>query len=324
MNDNLLLLNQFTLNKIPINHSEIIEIIKKSYISLRTGDSHNPPKSIVSDKDRFIGYSMIGRDASSESTGFKLVYEQDPSRKLDNYQFYSSIIIFDDINGKPLSFMDVLKLGPLRTSATTAIFAQLACPNARVALLVGTGVQGQTALPMLLAALPNLEKLIIHGSYQQGIQSITKKLKEIAPHKTIEISSNLPKSTAEADVIIGVAGLSCKEQVAFKNMKKGSVAILVGYGIDKDVVHNAQCLVATDIEQMEVTCEDLHDDSGNYPKFNAELPDILLGRQDIRKHDDDIVFAYNSGMVITDIALAKYFYDKAVELNLGTEVPIWG
>ena len=92
------------------------------FVALREGDSHNPLKTIVQPADqRSIAYSMVGRDAASETLGFKMVYEFDPRRTRNAYRFHSFIFLCDDVTGQPIALMDVVKLGPLRTSATSAL-----------------------------------------------------------------------------------------------------------------------------------------------------------------------------------------------------------
>jgi ornithine cyclodeaminase len=58
-------------------------------------------------------------------------------------------------------------------------------------------------------------------------------------------------------------------------------------------------------------------------KIDAELPDILLGRKPGRLDAGQRIFAYNSGMVITDIALGRVFAERAQAQGLGQTVQLW-
>nr|WP_174505336.1 ornithine cyclodeaminase [Acinetobacter sp. Marseille-Q1620] len=320
----LLILSQQSLDALPINLEDILVVVQSAFIGLRQG-SDNPQKTIIQPVDqRSISYSMVGSDSTSQTVGFKVVYEFDPLRKLDSYNFHSFIFLCDDKTGQPIALMDVVKLGPLRTSATSALMAKAACPDARTALVVGTGIQGQMAFPMLVTAMPHLEKLQIFGHYTEGIQIARDNLRRYFPDRDIEVVSSLEQAANDADIILGVAGASARQQVRHAWMKPNSVAVLVGYGIDADVFQQANCLITTDIEQMKVTCGDLLGTDQLLPEVHAELPDILLGRKTARKTTDDIVFAYNSGMVVTDIALGRYLVEQ-VQKNpeLGQRVKLW-
>ncbi len=320
----LWVLPQAALEDLPISYQRVLEVVENAYKALRDGDSQNPLKTIVEPRDRHsISYSMVGRDGASNTVGFKVVYEHDPQRSRDAYQFHSFIFLCDDLTGRPIALMDVVKLGPLRTSATSALFARAACPDARTALVVGTGVQGQIALPMLLAALPKLERLCVYGHYTEGLKAVRENLKRHYPERDVEVVEDLAKAAAEADIILGVAGLSAREQVRHTWLKPGAVAVLVGYGVDADVLHGADYRITTDTSQMQVTCTDLAKPDGSLPAVDAELPDILLGNAPARRNARDIVFAYNSGMVVTDVALGRLMAEQALAKNRGQRVKLW-
>lgn len=320
----LWLLAQAELDDLVTNYVEVIEVVERALISLRNGDSENPLKTIVQPRDqRSVGYSMVGRDGASNTVGFKVVYEFDPQRSRDAYRFHSFLFLCDDATGDPIALMDVVKLGPLRTSATSALLARAAYPHARSALVVGTGAQGQIALPMLLAALPGLEQLQVYGQYEAGLKAVQHEVSNRYPGRHVEIVTDLAGAAAEADIIIGAAGISVQQQVRRAWLKPGAVAILLGYGIDADVLQGSDYRITTDIAQMKVTCSDLIAADGEIPLIDAELPDILLGRAMARREKHDVVFAYNSGMVVTDVALGRYVVDLALAKGRGSRIALW-
>jgi len=320
----LWLLAQSELDDLGTSYVDVIEVVERALITLRTGDSENPLKTIVQPRDqRSIGYSMVGRDGASSTVGFKVVYEFDPQRSRDAYRFHSFLFLCDDATGEPIALMDVVKLGPLRTSATSALLARASCPDARSALVVGTGVQGQIALPMLLAALPRLERLQVYGHYASGLKAVQREVLRIYPDRQVEIVTHLAEAAAQADIVIGAAGVSAQQQVRRAWLKPGAVAVLLGYGVDPDVLHGADYRIATDIAQMKVTCGDLAAAEGEIPPIDAELPDILLGHAMARREKSDVVFAYNSGMVVTDVALGRYLANLALAKDRGTRIRLW-
>lgn len=321
----LLLLNQQSIEKLTIPYDQVLNIVERAFLSLDDPNSLNPLKVIMEPADEHsIAYSMAGRDAASETVGFKAVYEFDSDRQRNNYQFYSFIFIVDDRTGRPLALMDVQLLGPLRTSATSALIAKTAATkNAQTALVVGTGIQAQIALPMLATAMPRLKTLMIHGSYQGGIQHARDNLKKIHPTRELVVSENLQQSAGEADIILALTGRSSRESISYDWLKPGALVILVGYGVDTDVLHKADYLIATDEAQMQVTCTDMRDEHGRVPPVNAELSNIIKAEQPARNNDSQIVFAYNSGMIITDVALGRMIAELAESSGVGERVAFW-
>jgi ornithine cyclodeaminase len=316
----LWLLPQSQQEGLDFDHRQVIDVVEQAYRALREGGSDNPVKTIIEDADNHsLSYSMVARDASSATVCFKAVYEFDPRRSRDSYRFHSFIFLADDTTGEAIALMDVVKLGPLRSSATTALFARAACPDARNVLVVGTGVQGQMTLPMLVAALPELDRLQVFGTYADGLRAV----QDSVDGRDVEIVQDLQKAAGEADIVIGAAGLSVTEEIRRESMKPGAIAVLLGYGVHADVCHGADYRIATDTAQMHATCEDLRSTDGSLPAVDAELPDILLGRAPARRDPHDVVFAYNSGMAVTDAALGRYIADLALAGGRGERVDFW-
>ncbi|MEV6520343.1 ornithine cyclodeaminase family protein [Longispora sp. NPDC051575] len=315
----LWLLPQSQQEGLDFDHGQVLKVVEQAYLALRDGSS-NPAKTVVeAPGDHSLSYSMVARDAGSGTVCFKGVYEFDPRRTRDSYQFHSFAFLCDDTDGSPIALMDVVTLGPLRSAATTALLARAACPDARSALVVGTGVQGQMALPMLLAALPDLERLQVAGTYAEGLRAV----RDSAGGRPVEIVDDLRAAALEADIVVGAAGLSVKEEVRRAWMKPGAVAVLLGYGVHADVCHGADYRIATSAAQMLATCEDLRAEDGTLPSVDAELPDILLGHAAALRDPGDVVFAYNSGMAVTDAALGRYIADLALAAGRGEQVTFW-
>jgi alanine dehydrogenase len=316
----LWLLPQSQQEGLDLDRRQVIAVVEQAYRALRDSGSDNPVKTIVDGPGhRSLSYSMVARDAGSGTVCFKAVYEFDPRRSRDAYRFHSFVFLVDDTTGEPIALMDVVKLGPLRSSATSALFARAACPGARSALVVGTGVQAQAALPMLLAALPDLERLQVFGTYRDGLRAV----RESADGREVEVVEDLREAAGGADIVIGASGLTATEEVRRSWMKPGSVAVLLGYGVHADVCRGADYRIATDTAQMHATCDDLRAEDGSLPSVDAELPDVLLGRAPARRHPDDVVFAYNSGMAVTDAALGRYIADLARVAGRGEKVDFW-
>lgn len=320
----LLVLDKALLAHMDITPQHVLNAVEMAYRGLGECLSDNPRKLMSEAFDgHSIAYSMLGRDGVRATVGFKTSYKHDPEKCRETNNYYTTLLLFDDETGMPIALMDGSLVGALRTPAVSALLARVSAPDARTVLVVGTGTQGRMALPLLLAALPKLERLIVHGHYESGIQAVRDQLQRFYPERDIEVSSHLEAATRQADIVIGVAGKAVTETVHYTWLKPGALAVLVGYGIDKDVLYQASYRIATSTAQMQVTGQDLVDASGQLPIIDAELPDILLGRKAGREKADQIVFAYNSGMVVTDIALGRILAEQARDKKLGQYISLW-
>ncbi|WP_088506268.1 ornithine cyclodeaminase [Burkholderia ubonensis] len=320
----LLVLGKRVIDELDYDPAMVLDAVERAYHGLATGESDNPRKLMSQPADKHsVAYSMLGRDGGRRTVGFKTSYKHDPEHSRELQKYYTTLLLFDDETGMPVAMMDGSLVGSLRTPAVSALIARAAAPHARTALVVGTGTQGRMAAPFLLTALPGVERVIVHGHYDAGIEAVRHTLKRFHPDRDIEVSTDLGVSARQADIVLGVAGAGAPEAVRHAELKHGALALLVGYGIHADALHHADYRVATSEAQMQVTGMDLVDETGKLPPVDAELPDILLGRKPARRADDEIVFAFNSGMIVTDIALGRVLADAARAKGLGTEVELW-
>lgn len=74
---------------------------------------------------------------------------------------------------------------------------------------------------------------------------------------------------------------------------------------------------------MNVTGTDMADADGKLPAVDSEFPPVIAGVVAGRHSAEERIFAYNSGLVVTDIALGHRFAQLALAQGLGTEVPLW-
>lgn len=320
----LLVLNKQLLDALDYGPREVLEVVERAYLALGAGESDNPRKLMSqSPRKHSVAYSMLGRDGGRQTIGFKTSYKHDPQHHRALQKYYTTLLLFDDATGKPVALMDGSLVGALRTPAVSALLARAAAPRARTVLIVGTGTQGRMAAPFLLEALPGIERVIVHGHHEEGIGAVRDNLRRFHPQRDIEVSADLAAAAAQADIVLGVAGAGAPEAVRHAWLKPGALAILVGYGVHADVLHHADYRIATSAQQMQVTGTDLADAAGRLAPIDAELPDILLGRKPARQHIGQTVFAYNSGMIVTDIALGRTLAEHARARGLGEQVALW-
>ena len=328
------ILNKQELGSLRYSITEVLATVEGAYQAYAAGHSANPKKITAKPQDdHSVAYAMLGRDGERYTVGFKTSYKFNPNRaqapeaEQTDQKYYTSLLLYDDTNGMPVALMDCSLVGALRTPAASALIArECAHADARTVLVVGCGTQGQNALPFLITAMPQLERLIIHGNHPTAIAAAIERMRLCHPERRIEISTNLEASARAADIIIGTAGpASEKTSGAVRHawLRPGTLCILVGYGLHPELLHRADYRVATSAAQMRVTGTDLTDENGNLPEIDAELPDILTGKKIGRDHPDQRIFAYNSGMIITDIALGRLFAERAQAQGLGQTIQLW-
>lgn len=319
----LRVLSRSDLADIAITPTEVIAAVRSAYLTVASGRSRNPAKiALPIPEQDSVCYAMLGYDGSRHTVGFKTSYKQEhgPGDK----RYYTTITLYDAESGAPIALLDCARIGALRTPAATALLVEAsATAQARTALLIGTGTQGRQALPYLLAVRPDLDRLLLYGTHRAGIAAVLKQFQQHHPDRSVEVVDDVAAAVAEADVVLAVSGPATAVTVRTNSLKPGGVLVDVGCGVANSALWDADYAIATSASQLAVTGTYLADDEGRLRPVDAELPDILAGTSAGRASDEDRVFAYNSGMVVTDIAVGAVLAAHAIEQGRGEEIRLW-
>jgi ornithine cyclodeaminase len=264
---------------------------------------------------------MLGYDANLEQLGFKTSYRQGSQT---NEKYYTTISLYDDATGLPFALMDCQRVGASRTPATTALIARhCARPGARSALMIGTGVQGVNTLPYLLTVLPELEELRLFGTHPDGIALSHRIFQDHFPDREIELVQDVPDAVAASDIVVVASGRAAHPPVQTSWLPTGGLLISVASkGVASGALRDADYTLTTSIGQLGVTGTRLAGPDGS-AHIDAILPDILAGRAPGRRSPDDRVFAFSSGMIITDIPVAHALATRAIAAGRGQRVELW-
>lgn len=321
----LRILSTGDLAGIDISLADVVETVEGAYRTLHAGQSDNPRKLTVKPADgHSVAYAMLGRDGSRDVVAIKTSYKHGLDKGRDEQHYYTSLTVYDDVTGLPLAMMDCSRIGSLRTPAVSALLArECAAPGARNALVIGTGTQGRLALPFLLTTLPDLDRLMLSGTHPEGIAAVREQVRSYFPDREVEVVTDLRAAAGDADVIVATAGGHTPAAVEADWLKPGALSVLVGHGLAPSTLHRADRVIATSEAQMNVTGTDMADADGKLPAVDAEFPPVLVGVTAARGSATERIFAYNSGLVVTDIALGHRFAQLALAQGLGTEVALW-
>lgn len=320
------ILTRHELSDIELPPAEVIRLVEDAYLAYADGRSRCPTKLMMPLPDESrdsVSYSMLGYDGALEQLGFKTSYRQgnDSAEK-----YYTTISLYDDVTGLPFAFMDCQKVGASRTPATSAIIAKnCARQDARSVLMLGTGVQGINTLPYILTALPGIEKVRLFGTHPDGIKDTLTTFDRYFPERSIELirAEDVERIVGESDIVIAASGRAAHPKVQTAWLPPGGLLISVASkGVEGGSLSQADYAIATSQGQMGVTGKRLAGPNGEVT-INAELPDIVAGRKPGRVSEQDRIFAFSSGMIITDIPVAHALATRAIAAGRGTRIELW-
>lgn len=314
----LLVLSRADIARVALSSEDVVAAVRRAYDGLVQGAAVNPEKIKLAGADT-VSYSMLG--SSGSAVGFKTSFTHDPEPGRGRKAYYTTLSLYDEHSGEPIALLDGSRVGAVRTAAVTAL---LAAATARVGaatlLVIGTGTQGHESIAPLLAAVPSIDRLLIAGSHPAGLASIRAHVAGLGRDCEILAAAD---AAPDADIVVAAAGPGTTQVAAGATLRPGSTTILVGHGVDADALWSADRIVATNAGQMAVTGTDLLAGHDRLPPVDAELPELIAGTAVARREDDERVFAYNSGLVVTDIAVGELIARRAREQGLGQEVSLW-
>lgn len=322
------ILTKTDLESVRLEQSEVLTNIKNALIGLKSFPE-SCPRKLKLDAYEGVSYAMVGMTNNPPLLGFKNSYtrwfDQNNSK---SKSYATTLMLFDNQTGMPIALMDGGPIGAIRTPAVSALLSVAACTNPpKTLVILGSGVQGRHAAAPMITLWETITKVIFVGTHTSSLDIIAKSTTQLANslNRKIAVSTTTKAQFAveNADVVIGAAGPDSSLKVEINDLKPGATAVVVGHGIEPSVCHQASTIITTSKEQMRLTGKDFCYANGILREPDFELPDLLTDAEKLQRGKDDIVFCYNSGLAVTDIAVAKLFSDFASQNNIGHEVSLW-
>ncbi|KAA6129640.1 ornithine cyclodeaminase family protein [Cupriavidus cauae] len=225
-------------------------------------------------------------------------------------QFSFVILLFSTEDGRPLASFDAGAITRLRTAACTVVAARhLARPDARTLALFGAGTQGTAHARQLSAALP-LERILLCDPYAPA--DMAGRLSQSCGIPVIQVSATEAEAAVrEADIVV-TASRSTTPLFSGEAIKPGAFVAAIGSSLphtrelDDVALSRASAVVVEWKPQSTREAGDIvMAGQGVLPESKLiELADVVLGRAQPRRGEDDIVIYKSVGVGLEDVALA--------------------
>ena len=254
--------------------------------------------------------------------------------------FCGMLLVFDSKTGVPLGVMDAAYITSMRTGAAAALGVKaLARKDSKNLLIVGSGLQSIYMLAATLIAMPQIEKVRIADPFkyenavkfaENAIERLTNEFK-IENLDKIEFCAvkDLSEALSDTDAVITITRAT-SPIIKKEWVKPGTHFSCIGADmigkeeIDPEIFRDAR-IFADDIVQcisfgeMEIPYK-----MGIITRESiaGELGEVLSGKIEGRKTDDEITIFDATGLALLDLVTGKVAIDLAKEKGLGTIVEI--
>jgi ornithine cyclodeaminase/alanine dehydrogenase len=320
----LLYLSYQDVVDVDLKMPEIIESMEKMFIAKGEGRTEMPPKPGIhpGGGDNFI-HAMPAAVPDLNSAGIKWVsgFPDNPSLGLP---YISGLLIFNDFEtGLPLAVMDGVWMTAKRTGAASAISARhLARPDSSVMGILGCGVQGRSHVEAFDVLFP-LQKVV---AYDINPNAKAQYAADISRSFDLEIiPAETPKEAVSGCDIVITAGKMAKTPHATIEpgwMDEGAFASLVDYDAywQPAAMHEMDIFCTDDTNQFRTVQQagyfkDISD-------LHADLGELVTGQKPGRETPAERTMTANLGLALDDMAVAPLLYRKAVDMGIGTWLPL--
>jgi ornithine cyclodeaminase/alanine dehydrogenase-like protein (mu-crystallin family) len=307
-----------------LSYAECAAVMRSALADLARGEIEQPLRSVVRPSGAAGFQVMMPSYAAGAGYGLKAlcITPGNPARGLDAHQ--GGVMLFAADTGEPVALINASALTEIRTAAVSAVATELlARPDASVAAIIGTGVQG-VAHARALAATRALSGIRLYGRSAERTAAVaTAMTGELAVPVTAAASA--AQAVRGADIVV-TATSSATPVIAREWLAPGTHLNAVGACVpgdrEIDTLTMAQAALFADSR------ESLHNEAGDYllaVKDGAEvgparatLGELLAGLGEGRADEREITLFESLGLAAEDLMAASFTYRKAVKEGVGT------
>ena len=320
----LLYLSKADVVSIGLGMAEIIQLLEKAFDEKGHGRAEMPPKPGIhpGGGDNFI-HAMPAYIPALNSAGIKWV-SGFPGNPKEGLPYITGLLILNDPEtGIPLSVMDCQWITGMRTAAASAVASKrLARPDSARLGILGCGLQGLTHTEALCVLFP-IEEVFAYDIIPEAANKYSQITQEKLGIKVTPVQS--PREAVSGCDLVVTAGPILKEPhktIKVGWLDEGAFASLVDFDSywEPAAIKEVDKFCTDDIKQFE------HYKSIGYfldfPPIHADLGELVANLKPGRESVEERTITCNLGLALDDMAVAPTIYHRAVDMGIGTWLPL--
>lgn len=320
----LLYLSQADVIAVGLGMVDIIKLVEKAFAEKGHGRVEMPPKPGIhpGGGDNFI-HAMPAYIPALHSAGIKWVGGF-PENAKKGLPYISGLLILNDPEtGLPLAVMDCQWITGMRTGAATAVAAKrLARVDAATLGILGCGVQGLTNTEALAALFP-IEAVFAYDVEAKAVEKFKQTIEDKLGIKVTAVAT--PREAVTGCDLVVTAGPILKQPhqtIKAGWLDQGAFASLVDFDSywEPAAMKEVDKFCTDDLKQFEY-----YQTVGYFqdaPPIHADLGELVANLKPGRETAVERTIACNLGLALDDMAVAPTLYQRAVEMGIGTWLPL--
>ena len=321
--DTVLYLNRQDVERVDLGMPAIIDALEAMFLEKGQGRVEMPPKpGIHTRSDAFI-HAMPAWIPSLKAAGVKWISGY-PGNQARGLPYINGLLILNDPEtGLPTAIMDATWITAQRTGAATAVAARhLARPESESAGIIACGVQGRSNLEAL-ACLFDLRAVRAFDIHREVAEDFAAGMSEKLG-LDVEVVEEPREAVTGADLVVTSGPIREEPEPVIDAgwLAPGAFASPVDF--------DAYWTGAAFAEADKLATDDLgqfgyYRQQGYFrdtPEPQSDLGQIVAGLRPGREGEDERIIAVNLGIALEDMATAILVYRRAVEMGIGTPLPL--
>jgi ornithine cyclodeaminase/alanine dehydrogenase-like protein (mu-crystallin family) len=311
-----------------ITMEEVIGLMRDVFASVGNDEVVLPDRTVIemaNKKDAVL--FMPGYIPELKSIGIKIVTVFPGNLSKNIPAINAQVLLNDPDTGEVICVMEGGLITAMRTAAVSAVATDhLAVKDADSLGLFGAGVQAKSQIKAIMAVRP-IRSVRIYDVIPEAAQTLAGTMASIAGDSCSFQAVTDPAEVVIQSRIIVTATTSPTPVFNGSHLQPGTHINAIGSfkphvrEVDDETIGRARLFVDSRVLSL-IEAGDLiiPIESGLITRedIQAELGELVLGKNNGRESDDEITFFKSVGMAVQDMAVAKTIYKKAEEHNIGT------
>jgi ornithine cyclodeaminase/alanine dehydrogenase-like protein (mu-crystallin family) len=302
---------------------DCVDLMADVLSALARGELHQPLRSVVRPPGQASLMGLMPAHRSGDRAVWALkvicIFADNPKRGLDAHQ--GGVMLFDGETGQVRALMNASAVTEIRTAAVSGVATRtLARADAKVAAILGSGVQGRSHL-QAMRAVRDFDEIRIWSPTAANAATLAEKGGGVA--------------VGSIEEALDGAGVVCTTTTAREPIVRrewlapGAHVNAVGSSIPTTRELDSATIAASAlfVDRREST----ENEAGDYlfplregaitpDHIRAELGDVLIGAADGRRSPDELTVFKSLGLAVEDLAAAELVYERARAEGAGVEV----
>ena len=296
----------------------VIEALADGFRALSRGDVQAPGRPKIDVPGKGLTLAMLAVAPGHHiTTKVVSIFEGNHRRGLASHQ--ALVALFDSETGAPLAIMDGASLTGLRTAAAAMLSVrELARPDARIATVIGGGVQAREHVRQLGLVRP-FDDIRVFARSRRAAE-------EVASNASVARAvDDLHAAIASSDVVC-LTTSSSTPVIDATWIKPGTHVTSVGYAPPGSEAPHALIDAATLFVEAKSAFQPAPVGCAEFTHIaaarGAELGEVLLALAPGRTTRDEITFYKSMGNAMEDMIIANLAYAAARRVQAGSTVEI--